>query len=171
MIKTDKVYLRAFCREDLADVHEYCCQENVGEMAGWKHHETMRQSAVMLEYWIREGYRRAIVTLDTNKVIGHVTVNPYGSWHSRTKEIGFVLNRDYHNQGIISGLLPQVIEEQFASGIEKLMAITYCENIPSQKVLQKAGFRYIRNSTYFSPELKTEKEVYVYCLEKQADVI
>ena len=171
MIRTELVHLREFRKDDLQDVHEYCSQEDVGEMAGWKHHTSLAYTRLILYYWIKEGYRRAIVTNDTNKVIGHITVNPDEDGRLDVKEIGFVLNRDYQNKGIVSSLLPLVAKKLFSNGIKAIEAVTYCENIASQRVLEKCGFKYCGKEEYHSYELKTTKEVYVYCLEKPADML
>lgn len=40
-LETDRTILRNFKEEDLEGFHEYCSQEGVGEMAGWKHHSDL----------------------------------------------------------------------------------------------------------------------------------
>lgn len=40
-IETERLMLRPFRRSDLYDFNEYASVEGVGEMAGWKHPETL----------------------------------------------------------------------------------------------------------------------------------
>ena len=41
VIETERLILRPFREEDLGDFYEYASVEGVGEMAGWKHHESI----------------------------------------------------------------------------------------------------------------------------------
>ena len=40
-IESKRLILRPFRQDDLQDFYEYASVEGVGEMAGWKHHETL----------------------------------------------------------------------------------------------------------------------------------
>ena len=41
VIETERLVLRPFKQSDLRDFNEYASVLGVGEMAGWKHHETL----------------------------------------------------------------------------------------------------------------------------------
>ena len=43
VIQTDRLILRPFKQEDLKDFFEYASVEGVGEMAGWRHHESIEK--------------------------------------------------------------------------------------------------------------------------------
>ena len=44
IIETERLILRPFTQADLGDFYEYASVEGVGEMAGWKHHESIDES-------------------------------------------------------------------------------------------------------------------------------
>ena len=44
IIETNRLILRPFTMEDLSDFYEYASVEGVGEMAGWRHHGSIKES-------------------------------------------------------------------------------------------------------------------------------
>lgn len=161
--ETERLLVRPFDSGDLQDVHEYCCQEGVGEAAGWKHHGSIFKTAVWLQIWMMEKSRFAVVLKDENKVIGHLTINP--DPHDRfTKEIGFVLNRDYQNQGYMSEAVPVLMQQLFSRGIRKLWAQCYTDNPSSRRVLEKCGFTFVRHGTFTSDDMHTTKDTDIFTI-------
>jgi len=75
-------------------------------------------------------------------------------FHSKIKkdnsvEIGFVLHHDYWNQGIMSRCIKEMIELGFNYLNYDLIRIKHLKkNIASQKVIEKAGFKYKRTEIY-----------------------
>ena len=67
-LETERLILRAFKESDLADFYEYASVKGVGEMAGWKHHESIEKSAEILERFISEDKTFALVLKENNKV-------------------------------------------------------------------------------------------------------
>ena len=77
-LETDRLMLRAFEKSDLDDFYEYASVEGVGEMAGWKHHESREKSLEILERFISEDKTFAICLKENGKVIGSLGVEEYG---------------------------------------------------------------------------------------------
>lgn len=113
-IQTERLWIRPFVFADLNDVNEYCVQKEAAENAGWAAHQSRKQSAEILNSWMLEGKKQAIVLLETNKVIGHIAVDP-DSEEGRidTRELGCVLNAKYHRRGIMSEAIGEVIDYLF----------------------------------------------------------
>ena len=44
ILKTERLILRSWREEDVHDFYEYASGEGVGEMAGWRHHESLETS-------------------------------------------------------------------------------------------------------------------------------
>lgn len=44
IIETKRLILRSWRESDLNDFYEYASVDGVGEMAGWKHHESIKTS-------------------------------------------------------------------------------------------------------------------------------
>lgn len=106
-LETDRLILRAFCEDDLSDFYEYASVPGIGEMAGWPHHENIETSKRILQGFMTEKEVFALVLKETAKVIGSLGL--HYSWANeepkyagmKSKEIGYVLSRNYWGQGLV----------------------------------------------------------------------
>lgn len=71
-LSTNRLLLRAFTMEDLADFYEYCKDPDTGIHAGWKPHESMEESRDILHHFIEEREVWAICEKQSGKVIGSI---------------------------------------------------------------------------------------------------
>ena len=78
VIETERLILRPFRQTDLEDFYEYASVEGVGEMAGWKHHESIAESQSIMNSFISNDKVFAICLKENNKVIGTVGIEKYG---------------------------------------------------------------------------------------------
>ncbi|MDD6772312.1 GNAT family N-acetyltransferase, partial [Inconstantimicrobium porci] len=118
MIETERVILRRFKEEDIKDLNEYCSQEGVGEMAGWKHHKSMLESKSILNMFMKSREQYAIVYKENNKVIGHIGIHKDSEeGRADTKELGYVLNKDYWGKGIMTEVVQAVLEYLFKGNV------------------------------------------------------
>jgi len=69
-IETDRLILRAWQETDVNDFYEYASVEGVGEMAGWKHHDSLDVSKKIMQSFISEKNVYAIMYKKNSKVIG-----------------------------------------------------------------------------------------------------
>jgi ribosomal-protein-alanine N-acetyltransferase len=151
-LETTRLRLRKWQASDLADMYEYASVPGVGEMAGWPHHTGIEVTEGILEKFIAGDEVFAVVLKETGKVIGSLGV------HRRTRdenypvenqrEIGYVLSRDYWGQG----LMPEAVRAAITYAFEQLhVDVLWCghftHNPQSQRVVEKTGFRYYRDST------------------------
>ena len=60
-LKTNRLLLRAFTPSDAPALYAYASDPRVGPMAGWKPHESVEESARMIEHFIRTDEVWAIV--------------------------------------------------------------------------------------------------------------
>lgn len=148
-IETERLILRAFKQSDIDDFYEYASVEGVGEMAGWKHHETKDKTQEILDLFILEDKTFAIVLKENNKVIGSLGVEKYGMEEKLTeffeyqgREIGYVLSKDYWGKGIMPEALNAIIEYLFNELDLDFLTCGYLEfNNQSKRVQEKCGFR------------------------------
>lgn len=148
-IETERLLLRSFKQDDLEDFYEYASVEGVGEMAGWKHHESLSDSDSVLRSFVTDDQTFAIVFKENNKVIGSVGVDKYGMENALTefndyrgREIGYVLSRDYWGRGIMTEAVRAVIDYLFnVLDFDFLTCGYYDFNIQSKKVQEKCGFK------------------------------
>lgn len=99
VLKTDRLILRIFHKDDLDDFFEYACVDGVGQMAGWAPHKDKQESKKILEMFIND--RNTFALVYDNKVIGSIGIHKYNEvkYPEFEKlaccEIGFVLSKDY----------------------------------------------------------------------------
>lgn len=149
VIETERLILRPFKQSDLRDFNEYASVPGVGEMAGWKHHETIEKTQEILDLFIQEDKTFAIVFKKNNKVIGSLGVEEYGLEEKLTefenyygREIGYVLSKDYWGKGIMPEAVGAVIHDLFNHlNLDFLICGYYDFNNQSKRVQEKCGFK------------------------------
>ena len=149
VIETERLILRPFKQSDLQDFNEYASVPGVGEMAGWKHHETIEKTQEILDMFIKEDKTFAIVFKNNNKVIGSLGVEKYGLEDKLTefngyygREIGYVLSKDYWGKGIMPEAVEAVINYLFNNlNLDFLTCGYYDFNNQSKRVQEKCGFK------------------------------
>lgn len=149
VIETERLILRSFKQSDLHDFNEYASVSGVGEMAGWKHHETIEKTQEILDMFIEEDKTFAIVFKKNNKVIGSLGVEKYGLEEKLTefnsyygREIGYVLSKDYWGKGIMPEAVGAVISYLFNDlNLDFLTCGYYDFNNQSKRVQEKCGFK------------------------------
>ena len=155
VIETERLILRPFKQSDLHDFYEYASVPGVGEMAGWKHHETIEKSQEILDIFIKEDKTFAIVLKENNKVIGSLGIEKYGLEDKLTefnsyygREIGYVLSKDYWGKGIMPEAVMAVINYLFNNLQFDFLTCGYYDfNNQSKRVQEKCGFKPYRKLT------------------------
>ena len=161
LIETDRLILRQWEESDLDDFYEYASVEGVGEMAGWPHHTCKDTSLKILATFIADKNVFAVVYKASNKVIGSLGI--HNSWaesddkysHLKTKQLGYVLSKDYWGHGLMPEAVKAVMD--FIFNNYDLDAITcghYSINNQSRRVIEKSGFVFVSKSEYYSKQLQ-----------------
>lgn len=151
-LETKDLILRPFRMSDLNDFYEYAKQPEVGPRAGWKPHTDKNFSARILRSFIEQKEVYAIVLKRQNIVIGSIGLhfrplpdlfikqNPSQNY----REIGYVLNSDYWGKGYMSQAVSAVIYYAFQYLKLDFLAVAHnVENLASQRVIEKCGFKYL----------------------------
>ena len=155
--------LRPWKESDLCDFFEYASVDGVGEMAGWKHHESVKVSREILQSFMADKNVFAIVYKENSKVIGSLGLHT--SWangdinynHLKLKEIGYVLSKSYWGQG----LMPEAVNGalRFCFDIVGLDAVTighFAYNNQSRRVIEKCGFEFVKQCEYHVKQLQKD---------------
>jgi len=169
-LETDRMVLRAWRETDLGDFYEYASVPGVGEMAGWKHHESMDVSRSVLQSFLAAQDQFALVCKENQKVIGSLGLNK--SWANedpelsclKLKDIGYVLSKAYWGCGFMAEAVKVVIA--FCFDELELNAVTSGHapsNMQSKRVLEKCGFEYVKTSEHYDAqfELRTHSMRYI----------
>lgn len=149
VLESERLILRPFCTEDIDDLYEYASVEGVGEMAGWRHHESKEKSKEILQMFIDEDKVFALVLKDSGKVIGSLGVEKYGLEDKLTefdgylgREIGYVLSKAYWGKGLMPEAVSTVIDYLFGVIDLDFLTCGYFDfNSQSKRVQEKCGFK------------------------------
>jgi len=169
LISTPRLTLRPFRPEDLEDFFAYASVPGVGEMAGWPHHETIQDTESILNTFISE--KSVLAICIDGRAVGSLGL--HSSWANETaeyshliiKEIGYVLSKEHWGQGIMPEAVGAVVEYGFnALGIEAFTCSHSPDNKRSQRVIEKSGFSFVRQSKHFSQQLQTSRDTKQYIL-------
>ncbi len=144
-LETNRLILREIKRSDAKDLFEYAKQENVGPNAGWEPHKRIEDSLEFINYSIKKREFGqpgvfAIIKKDNYQMIGTIEIHSYNEFKG---EIGFVLNPDYWNQGLITEAAKAVVI--YGMEILELKRLTYChfpDNPRSKRVCEKLEFTF-----------------------------
>jgi len=152
ILETDRLILRTWELKDLDDFFEYASVEGVGEKAGWEHHKSKDKSLEILKMFIEEKKVFAIVLKENQKVIGSIGIEELSEELDKDldnllgRELGYVLNKDYWNKGIMKEAVSKVVEYCFNTlKLNFLMASYFNHNIASKKVLEKLNFQFYKD--------------------------
>ena len=152
ILETDRLILRAWEITDLDDFFEYASVEGVGEKAGWEHHKSKDKSLEILKMFIEEKKVFAIVLKENQKVIGSIGIEELSEELDKDldnllgRELGYVLNKDYWNKGIMKEAVSKVVDYCFNTlKLNFLMASYFNHNIPSKKVLENLNFKFYKD--------------------------
>ena len=171
VLETRRLILRPWEESDLEDFYAYASVEGVGEMAGWRHHESIEVSRSILEDFMSHKNVFALVHRESGRAIGSLGLHP--SWANedeayrdlKVKEIGYVLSRDYWGQGLMPEAVRAVIGFCFDTcGLDALTVGHFSVNGQSKRVIEKCGFQFVKESRYHAKQLGKDFDDMKYIL-------
>ena len=159
-IETPRLLLRSWKESDLRNLFEYASVDGVGEMAGWKHHESIEETQNILHSFMSDKDVFALELKSANKVIGSLGL--HYSWANNdndyadlaVKEIGYVLSKTYWGQGLMPEAVNAVINYCFdVLGLDALTVGHFEGNAQSKRVIEKSGFIFVKQSEHMAKAL------------------
>lgn len=154
-LETDRLILRPFMERDLKDLYDYASVEGVGEMAGWCHHSSIKESQRILKMFIEEKKTFALYAKETKQVIGSLGLETYDEKYfkefetQRGVELGYVLSKKFWGKGLMLEAVRTVIQYLFEE--QELDFITcshFITNSQSKRVIEKSGFQFMCEGEY-----------------------
>ena len=152
-LTTERLILRPWRLSDLDDLYEYASVDGVGQMAGWKPHESREESLEILR-WFIDG-KRTFALEHEGKVIGSLGIEAYNEagfpefGDKRGREIGYVLSKAYWGRGLMPEAVRRVIEYLFE---EVQLDVIFCghflSNHQSARAQEKCGFHHYAFGKY-----------------------
>lgn len=160
-LETEHLNLRLFEQKDIDDVYEYCSDAEVTKYMPFATYKS-RQDAVERIKFCLESYEKverpilwAIEYKENGKLIGGID---FVKWDEKANcaEIGYILNRNYWNKGIMTEAVREVIKFGFEKMNLNRIEISCDErNIASSRVMEKCGLKYegtLRQKVYIKGE-------------------
>ena len=153
ILKTERLLIRPWRQSDLDDFYSYASVDGVGQMAGWKPHESKEESKNILDMFI--SHKKTFALEYQGKVIGSVGIEKYNETHfpefenKKCREIGYVLSKEYWGQGLMPEALKEVIRFLFENAnLDVIFCGHFLWNEQSHRVQDKSGFKHYAFDTY-----------------------
>ncbi len=167
--------LRTIKKRDSKDMFEYGKDPMVTKFLNWGPFisEVEAKNSIKHIFFprIREGLPigYAIIDKKKSKMIGTI------DFHSKIKgenaaEIGYVINKDYWNQGIMSQALKHMVKIGFEHLNYDFIKVKHLKhNIASQIVIERVGFRFVKTEPYVleKPKEIIKDQLLIYELYKE----
>lgn len=97
----------------------------------------------------------------TDKVVGAVRLEPDGEeW-----ELGYWLGEEYWGRGIMTWAVKEALQIAKHEGIKKVYASPRQENAASRRVLEKNGFKHVRDEQQHYPVADKMFDVWIFELD------
>ena len=175
-IETGRLILRPWKETDVEDFYEYASVDGIGQRCGWLPHQNIEESKGILAMFIDEKKTFALELKDTGKVIGSIGLESRDAdlgidENLEGREIGYVLNRDYWGRGLMPEAVKAVIDYCFRElEFDWLTCGHFVWNDQSRRVVEKCGFRYVRDVIH-QTRFGTEEPTKLYLLENTAKIV
>lgn len=159
-IECKDIVLREYIVEDLDPIYNITLQPEIAEfLPDWVSTREQRKEW-LTKYEINENreffksvpnigtniLRLAVILKETNKLIGWITSGLKEGVPAPNREVGYGISRDYTCKGYatqaVQGLTKYLFEN---TDLEVLNAVALTYNTPSNKVIQKCGFKLVGN--------------------------
>ncbi|WP_425449698.1 GNAT family N-acetyltransferase [Dethiothermospora halolimnae] len=161
-LETNRFILREVKESDFREIYDIYSDEEAVKYQQIKPMETIDQGKKAVSFFKR-GYkdkkfiRWCIVSRNDNKVVGLITLHHFDSWNF-SGEIGYMLNKKYWKQNIMSEVGEKVIQYAFeVIGLHRIAASIHPNNIGSIKLTTKLGFKVEGMKKEAAYNIRTEK--------------
>ncbi len=169
-IYTNRLILKPIENSDVNAIHEYACDQDITMML-YLPNETIDVTKGFVDYvvaeWSKEepGCYEYVMILE-DKVIGGV--GAYFTADRTVCEIGWILHKDYRNNGFTTEASNALVEYTFNElSVQRVIAHCDSRNISSERVMQKIGLKLMDDKgTRFYPKTGVTSGEYMYAISK-----
>jgi len=141
-IATERMILRTWRLEDAHDLYAYASTPTVGPAAGWKPHQDVAESVLIIQHFLAAGDVWAIEDRGTGRVIGSVGLHQKTTLDGViTHELGYVLSPEFEGRGRMTEACRAILDHAFGDlGLSEVMVDHFIDNRKSRRVIEKLGF-------------------------------
>ncbi len=147
MIETERLILRKLKESDLDPIFNWASDEEVTKYVTFPTHKAKEDTKEILDLWLSEykkekTIRFAIENKETSEVMGMIDVPRFIS--EVCPEIGYISAKKYWGKGYMTEACKAMVNYLFELGYKKIVIRAMVENIGSNRVIEKAGFSFIK---------------------------
>jgi len=136
-VETEHLIIRNYTMMDRHDMCEYMIQRVEDEFESYPGF-TQDKADEEIEFRCKSDEFFAIELKAAGKVIGNIYL---GIREFNTRELGYVLNKEYMSKGYGSEAAKRMLDFCFEKGVHRVYAETSPANIPSWKTMERIGMR------------------------------
>lgn len=147
VLETQRLILRPVSLEDADDMFEYCSDEQTVRYVTFPKHESKEDTVKSIkEFFLTKTDRgqfpsHALVLKENGKMVGTCDFGSLRGLKKDTTEIGYILNREYWGQGLMTEAVRAVCKCAFTDlGLRRIEARHHPANTGSKKVMEHVGF-------------------------------
>ena len=134
-VETSDLIIRRFELRDEKDLCEYMLQRVNAQFEGYPDF-TEEKVKEEIKFRTESDEFYAIELKEIHKVIGNLYL---GNRDFNSKELGYVLNENYHHKGYGSKAAKRLVEEVFRQGVHRIYAECCPQNEASWRLMEKIG--------------------------------
>lgn len=164
MIKTNRLILRSMTLNDLNDIYEYSKSPTISQFMYFKRIDDINQ---MKEYILnsidqdKNGNKdiHSLSIVYNEKVIGEIAL----LFFEEGTELFWIISEKYQNQGFAyEAALAYIdyIKDNF--NLSKISAHCDTRNVPSKKLMEKLGFKYLKEDDRIYPDDRCPSREYSF---------
>lgn len=165
------IKIRNFEMSDQGPFFELLRDKDNHELAGLEYTEDVDFGRDLLDMYRRRDGAYAISLVDTDKLIGIIEMNKRGESAELlpTREIGFVINRSFRQQGYAKEAIKLLIDHGFNDlNLTEIWASTEKDNLTPQKLLENLQFKYIYEAEQTLPYTGQSNSVKYFLLRNDS---
>jgi RimJ/RimL family protein N-acetyltransferase len=139
-----EVILRPWKLEDLEDLITLANNKNVAQFMAdvFPHPYSIENGKTFIAFATSNPNSKIFAITINNKPVGSIGLHLQSDILRKNAELGYWLGETYWGNGIITQAIPKIVEYGFTNmDIVRIFARIYGTNIPSQKAIEKAGFK------------------------------
>ena len=152
-IETNDLIIRNFELSDQNDLCEYMMQRVNAEFESYPDF-TCGKAEKEIKFRAQSDEFYAIELKDEHKVIGNIYL---GNRDFNGRELGYVLNENYHHMGYGSEAAEAMMKYMFKQGVHRIFAECAPENKASWKLMEKIG---MKREAHFRKNVSFHKDKY-----------
>lgn len=158
-LETERLYLRRVKESDAQTMFDnWTSSEKVSEYLQWSAHRSVEDAKAFLSYILPQYeqddcYRWGIVRKSDNTLMGMIDVVKF---KDGCPEIGYCSGERFWGNGYMTEACKAVIDELFNAGYKTIFISAIKENIGSNRVIEKSGFKFVKSAERAQSKIKPE---------------